>query len=86
MAAQTNAEDRFILETVNRQVEQIAKLEASQEHVATKADVAMVQTDIERLRADMEKLKSDLTWRIVIAMSIMTAIFTAIVRLSPPGA
>ena len=86
MAAQTNSEDRFVLETVNRHVEQIAKLEASQEHVATKADVAMVQTDIERLRADMEKLKSDLTWRIVIAMSIMTAVFTAIVRMSPPVA
>lgn len=77
MAAQTDAENKFVLETVNRQVEQIAKLEASQEHMATKAD-------IESLRADMEKLKSDLTWRIVIAMSIMTAIFTAIVRLSPP--
>jgi len=86
MAAQTNSEDRFVIETVSRQVAQIAKLEASQEHVATKADVAMVQTDIESLRADMEKLKSDMTWRIVIAMSIMTAIFTAIVRLSPPVA
>ena len=81
MVTRTEAENNYVLETVNRQVEQIAKLEASQEHVATKADVAMVQTDIERLRADMEKLKSDLTWRIVIAMSIMTAIFTAIVRL-----
>jgi len=79
MAVQTNSEDRFVLETVNRQVAQIAKLEASQEHAATKAD-------IESLRADMEKLKSDMTWRIVIAMSIMTAIFTAIVRLSPPVA
>lgn len=79
MAAQTNAEDRFVLDTVNRQVAQIAKLEASQEHVATKADV-------EKLRADMEKLKSDLTSRIVIAMSIMTAIFTAIVRLPATGA
>lgn len=74
MAMQTEQDDRFVLETVNRHVEQIAKLEASQKHVATKAD-------IEKLRAEMEKLKSDLTWRIVIAMSIMTAIFTAIVRL-----
>ncbi len=77
MAAQANSEDRFVLDTVNRHVAQIAKLEASQEHVATKADV-------ENLRADMKKLKSDLTWRIVIAMSIMTAVFTAIVRMSPP--
>ena len=79
MAAQPNAEDRFILDTVNRQVAQIAKLEASQEHVATKADV-------ESLRTEMEKLKSDLTWRIVIAMSIMTAIFAGIVRLPAAGA
>ena len=78
MATQTEAEDRFVIETVNRQVAQIAKLEAGQEHVATKADVEAVRGE---LRADMEKLKSDLTWRIVIAMSIMTAIFTAIVRL-----
>ncbi|MCY4061788.1 MAG: hypothetical protein OXG53_05430 [Chloroflexi bacterium] len=79
MAAQTNTEDRFVHDIVNRQVAQIAKLEASQEHVATKADV-------ETLRTEMEKLKSDLTWRIVIAMSIMTAIFAAIVRLPAAGA
>ena len=79
MAAQSNAEDGFVLDTVNRQVAQIAKLEASQEHVATKADV-------ETLRTEMEKLESDLTWRIVIAMSIMTAIFAAIVRLPAAGA
>ncbi len=85
MAVRTEAENKFVLEAVNRHVEQIAKLEASQEHVATKADVAMVQTDIERLRADMEKLKSDLTWRIVIAMSVMTGIFVAIVRLPAGG-
>ena len=86
MAARANADDSFIHETVNRHVEQIARLEASHAHVATKADVAMVQADIERLRADMEKLKSDLTWRIVIAMSVMTGIFVAIVRLPGVGA
>ena len=83
MAARTDAEDRFVLDTVNRQVAQIAKLEASQEHVATKADVEAVRGE---LRADMEKLKSDLTWRIVIAMSILTGIFVAIVRLPATGA
>lgn len=86
MAVQTNAEDSFVAATVNRHIEQIAKLEASHEHVATKADVAMMQADIERLRADMEKLKSDLTWRIVIAMSVLTGIFVAIVRLPAGGA
>ncbi len=79
MAVQSNVEDDFVHETVSRQVEQIAKLEASHEHMASKAD-------IESLRTEMEKLKSDLTWRIVIAMSIMTAIFAAIVRLPAAGA
>ncbi len=78
MALRTETEDSNLRETVSRQVEQIAKLEASHAHVATKADV-------EKLRADMEKLKSDLTWRIVIAMSVLTGIFVAIVRL-PAGA
>ena len=42
-------------------------LETSYEHVATKADI--------------EKLKADLTWRIVIAMSIMSGIIVAIIKL-----
>ena len=64
MAAQTNSEDRFVHETVNRQVEQIAKLEASQEHMAT-------QADIEIARAALWKtLKSALLWRLVYAMMI----------------
>ena len=32
-------------------------------------------------KADMEKLKSDLTWRIVIAMCIMTGISVAVAKL-----
>ncbi len=35
-------------------------------------------------KTDVEKLKSDLTWRIVIAMSIMTAIFVAVLELRAP--
>ncbi len=79
MAVRTDIENSPVFETVNKHVEQIAKLEAGYAHNATKADV-------EKLRADMEKLKSDLTWRIVIAMSILTGIFVAIVRLPPAGA
>ena len=33
-------------------------------------------------KTDIEKLKSDLTWRIIIAMGVLTAIFTAIITLS----
>ena len=68
--------------------ERMVALETAYEHVSTKADVESVRTEIERVRAEVErvraeveKLKSDLTWRIVIAMSIMTGIFVAIVRL-----
>ena len=79
MAVRTEAEGSMAFDSVSKLVEQIAKLEAGYAHVATKADV-------EKLRADMEKLKSDLTWRIVIAMSILTGIIVAIVRLPAAGA
>ena len=35
-------------------------------------------------KTDVEKLKSDLTWCIAIAMSIMTAIFVAVLELRAP--
>lgn len=54
--------------------ERIAALEAILPTLATKAD-------IERLKTDIEKLKSDLTWRLIIAMSILTAIFVAVIEL-----
>ena len=56
------------------QGERMAVLEASYEHVATKAD-------IEKLKADIEKLKADLTWRIVIAMSVLSGIIVAVIKL-----
>ena len=69
MAVDTQVEATMALETANRNVERIAKLEARYQYLATKADI--------------EKLRADLTWRIVIAMSILTAIFVAIVRMQP---
>ena len=66
------------LDVANRNAERIAKLEGSYQHLATKADV-------EKLRSDIGKLRSDLTWRIVLAMSVLTAIFVAIVRLPATG-
>ncbi len=32
-------------------------------------------------KADLEKLKSDLTWRIILAMTFLTAIFVAVLEL-----
>ncbi len=55
--------------------ERIASIEATLPHLATKTDIAVT-------RADIEKLKADLTWRIIIAMSILTTIFVAVVLIA----
>lgn len=47
--------------------ERITKIEAILPYLATKAD--------------LEKLKSDLTWRIILAMTFLTAIFVAVLEL-----
>ena len=73
MATQTEAENTVVLDMVTKHGEKIAKLEANYGHVATKADISDLKTEI-------EKLKADLTWRIVIAMGAMTAVFTFIVE------
>ena len=66
-ASQLSAEGSNMQQTSANLGERVAGLEEGYKHVATKAD--------------LEKLKADLTWRIVIAISIMTAIFVAVVRL-----
>ena len=73
MATQSEAENTVVLDMVTKHGEKIAKLEANYAHVATKADISDLKTAIEKLRAD-------LTWRIVIAMGAMTAVFTFIVE------
>ena len=67
MAVNTDMETGLTLETAAKNSERIAKLEAGYEHLATKADI--------------EKLRADITWRIVLAMSILTGVFAVIVRL-----
>ena len=73
MVARTDAAPRTDV-AAKTEGERIAALEASYQHLATKAD-------IEKLKADIEKLKADLTWRIVLAMGIMTGIIVAAIRL-----
>jgi len=67
MAVNADMETGLTLETAAKNSERIAKLEAGYEHLATKADI--------------EKLRADITWRIVLAMSILTGVFAVIVRL-----
>ena len=66
MATQFEADGNIVFETLNRHGEKIAKIEAGNEHMATKADI--------------ERLRADLTWRIIVAMGAMTAIFAFIVE------
>jgi hypothetical protein len=46
------------------------------DQLATKADVNDLRL---AMKADLADLKAELTWRIVIAMSLQTAVFSAIV-------
>ncbi len=73
MATHTKAENTKALDMVTMHGEKIATLEANYAHAATKADISDMKTEL-------EKLKADLTWRIVIAMGAMTAVFTFIVE------
>ena len=59
---------------VRSNTERIAAIEAILPTLATKAD-------IKRLKTDIERLKPDLIWRLIIAMSILTAIFVAVIEL-----
>ena len=73
MATHTKAENTVDLDMVTMHGEKIATFEANYAHAATKADISDMKTEL-------EKLKADLTWRIVIAMGAMTAVFTFIVE------
>ena len=73
MATHTKAENTKALDMVTMHGEKIATLEANYARAATKADIS-------DMKIELEKLKADLTWRIVIAMGAMTAVFTFIVE------
>ena len=58
--------------------------ETNQHARSTTERITAIETILPFLatKTDIEKLKSDLTWRIIIAMGVLTAIFTTIVTLS----
>ncbi len=49
--------------------------------VETKADIAGLKEDHAKLRAELGELRADLTWRMVLIMGSLLAIFTAVDRL-----
>ena len=73
MATQASANDIGLSARVRENEKQIAKLQGGYEHVATKADIAMLDTKIEKLRAD-------LTWRILVAMGVLMGLVMAFIE------
>ncbi len=71
VAAESRMETGLALETATRNSERIARMEGLLPQLATKEDI--------------QKLRADLTWRMIIAMSILTAIFVGVVQLMVNG-
>ncbi len=73
MAVQADANEIALSVRVRENEKQIARLEGGHEHVATKADIAM-------LNAKIEKLRADLTWRILLAMGVLMGLVIAFIE------
>ncbi|MCY4465754.1 MAG: hypothetical protein OXE46_09485 [Chloroflexi bacterium] len=73
MVSQTNADELGLRAQLSENAKQIAKLQGGYEHVATKADIAMLEAKIEKLRAD-------LTWRILLAMGVLMGLVMAFIE------
>ncbi len=73
MAVQADANEIALSVRVRENEKQIARLEGGHEHIATKADIAM-------LNAKIEKLRADLTWRILLAMGVLMGLVIAFIE------
>lgn len=73
MATQSNTSDISLSARVRDMEKEVARLQGSQEHVATKADIEMLIARIEQLRAD-------LTWRILLAMGVLMGLVIAFIE------
>ena len=73
MATQANMSDDALNARVRENERQIARLQGGHEHVATKADMALLDSKIEKLRAD-------LTWRILLAMGVLMGLVMAFIE------
>lgn len=73
MATQSNTSDISLSARVRDTEKEVARLQGSQEHVATKADIEM-------LIARIEKLRADLTWRILLAMGVLMGLVIAFIE------
>lgn len=73
MAVQADTNEIALSVRVRENEKQIARLEGGHEHIATKADIAM-------LNAKIEKLRADLTWRILLAMGVLMGLVIAFIE------
>ena len=79
MATQANTDEITLGARVRENEQQIARLQGGREHLATKADIAMLDAKIEKLRAD-------LTWRILLAMGVLMGLVMAFIEWRVVGA
>ena len=73
MASQISSSEISLSDRVRENEKQIARLHGGHDHVATKADIAMLDARIEKLRAD-------LTWRILLAMGVLMGLVMAFIE------
>ncbi len=77
MASQINTSEISLSDRVRENEIQIARLQGGREHLATKADIAMLEA---KLDSKIEKLRADLTWRILLAMGVLMGLVMAFIE------
>ena len=73
-----------MLSDTNTDTDRISRLEGAYEHLATKADLAQMETRLSQQMADMEvrmaQMETRLTWRLIGAVGAMAAVMALIER------
>ena len=60
--------------------ERMARLEGAYEHLATKADVAHIETRVAEMETRMAQMETRMTWRLIGASGAIIAAVALIVR------
>lgn len=60
--------------------ERVSKLEGAYDHLATKSDLAQLETKLVQMVGDLE---SKLTWRLLVALFLQAGLIVALIKLLP---
>ncbi len=67
--------------------ESMSKIEGAYDHLATKADVAQLETKMGQIRSElvekMGNLESRLTWRLLVGLFLQAGLVVALIKLLP---